>query len=73
MKHYVKDEQGSLFEVSDLQAAIVGLAAYLSHLYALPKPMQDVHEQKYLKDIYIKLNHLKHVKENDYAKSLQAR
>jgi hypothetical protein len=62
MKQYIKDNEGNLIEVTDLQEAIFQVAKYISFLYDNPNNEQAdsfLKRQKYWKDIYIKLNRLK--------------
>lgn len=62
MSQYITDLEGNLLEVTDLKAAISQVANYISFLYDNPgKEQQEFarKRQKYWKDIYSKLNHLK--------------
>lgn len=62
MKEYIKDNEGNLLEVEDLQKAIYQVAEYINYLHTDNAP--DLHRldekrQAYWRDIFIKLNLLK--------------
>jgi len=62
MKQYIKDNEGSLIEVTDLKEAIFQVAKYL--VYVVENPTEEEAEfhrvrLKYWKDIYTKLVMLK--------------
>lgn len=66
MKDYIKDLEGALLEVTDLRAAIAQAAIFLDLRHPDPSPAQvaqDFKRQRYWKDVYIKLCHLRAVKE----------
>jgi len=62
MKRYITDLEGNLLEVTDLKAAISQVAMYISFLYNnMGKEQQEFAQkrQKYWKNVFSKLNHLK--------------
>lgn len=62
MKQYITDNEGNLFEVTDLKAAIFQVAKYLTYEIENPTQEQAAFHQKrliYWKDIYTKLVRLK--------------
>ena len=68
MKDYIKDNEGNLIEVDDLQKAILQVAEYIHYLHsdAAPEPHRfDLKRQAYWKDIFSKLNKLKAMKQKD--------
>ena len=69
MKRYIKDNEGSLIEVTDLREAIFQVARYLGYVFENPTNEQLAFHNKrlkYWKDIYIKLNLLKETKQVNY-------
>lgn len=76
MKQYIKDNEGSLIEVTDLKEAIFQVAKYL--VYVVENPAEEVAEfhqvrLKYWKDIYTKLVRLKQdVEKAELSKSIHS-
>jgi hypothetical protein len=71
MKQYIRDNEGNLIEVTDLTAAIKQIAAFLTYRHEEASPLQQQHDlkpQKYYKDLYIKLCHLREQKPINYEK-----
>ena len=70
MKQYLKDKLGELIEVTDLQAAIKQVAAFVTYKHQNPSPRQaaqDLERHHYYKDLFIKLAQLKGKKPKDYG------
>jgi len=68
MKDYIKDNEGNLIEIDDLQAAILQVADYIHYLHSDASPEQHRFDQKrhtYWRDIFKKLNELKAEKQKD--------
>lgn len=67
MKVYIKDNEGNLIEVKELQAAILQVAEYIHYLHGDSAPELhrfDQRRQAYWKDVFKKLNELKALKQN---------
>ncbi|KRT15966.1 hypothetical protein ASU31_10685 [Pedobacter ginsenosidimutans] len=62
MKTYIKDLDGALIEVTDLNEALKQVAFYISFLYDVPSEEQAAFakkRQRYWKDLFQKLGALK--------------
>jgi len=62
MNHYIRDLQGQLIKVTDLNEAITHTAAYIGILYQQQDPLVQAFvqsRQQYWKDIFQKLGRLK--------------
>jgi len=62
MKTYIKDLEGNILEVTDLEEAISQTARYITYLYDRQEPELQVFvkkRQRYWKDIFQKLGKLR--------------